>query len=344
LLDVVMPRQFPWATMRRRPPGLWRYREALPLGATAEPVALGEPETPLVDISAGGPRVYLKLDFLFPTGSFKDRGAAVLMTKARELRVARVIEDSSGNAGAAIAAYAAAAAISAGIYVPEGASPAKVAQIQRYGASVVQVPGSRADTARAAMEAAQAAYYASHVWNPFFLEGTKTVAFELWEQLGRRVPDWVITPVGHGTMVLGLSKGFLHLRDAGMTDAVPRLVGVQAATCAPLVQGSRGDLTLPPVVEPGVTQADGIAVGQPTRWRQILRAIADSAGFWTAVSEEEIRESHLAWARRGLLIEPTSATATAAYQRLAAEGVFGGHQRVVVVVTGSGIKTASQRL
>jgi threonine synthase len=339
-----MPQRFPWAAMRGRPPGLWRYREALPLDASAVPVTLGEPETPLVSTSVDGHRVYLKLDFLFPTGSFKDRGAAVLMTKAREMGVARVIEDSSGNAGAAIAAYAAAAAISAGIFVPAQASPAKVAQIRLYGASITQVRGSREDTSRAAWEAAESTYYASHVWNPYFLEGTKTVAFEIWEQLGRRVPDWVMAPVGHGTMALGLSNGFEYLRNAGVTDRLPRIVGVQAAACAPLVQASHGQLAEPGVVEPRETEAEGIAISRPTRWRQVLRAVADSAGYFVQVSEEEIRESYVGWARRGLWIEPTSATATAAYERLAAQGAFGGQDVVVVVLTGAGFKSTSRRM
>lgn len=344
LLDVVMPPRFPWAAMRGRPPGLWRYREALALNATTVPVTLGEPETPLVATGVDGHRVYLKLDFLFPTGSFKDRGAAVLMTKARDLGVDRVIEDSSGNAGAAIAAYAAAASISASIFVPAHTSAAKLTQIRLYGAAITQVRGSREDTARAAWEAAQSTYYASHVWNPYFLEGTKTVAFEIWEQLGRRIPDWVITPVGHGTMALGLSKGFLQLRNAGVSGRLPRIVGVQAAACAPLVQASHGHLAEPGVIEPGETEAEGIAIGRPTRWRQILRAVEESAGSFVQVSEEEIRRSYVGWAGRGLWIEPTAATATAAYERLAAQGAFGGQDVVVVVLTGSGFKAASRHV
>lgn len=345
ILDLDIPARFPWQMMRSRPPGLWRYRDVLPLAHSTVPVSLGEPETPLLDVPNAGSTLYLKLDYLFSTGSFKARGAAVLLSKVRELGVSSVLEDSSGNAGAAIAAYAAAADVEAIIYAPDSASPGKLAQIMQYGAQLVRVPGPRSETTAAALErATQGTYYASHIWNPFFLAGTMTVAFELWDQLGHRVPDWVIAPVGHGTMLLGLALGFEHLRRSGLIGQLPRLAGVQAAACAPLYASfiagvQSGQYTLPNI-DAQPTRADGIAISQPVRWRQILEAIKETGGTMLAVQESEIGASQCRWARRGLLMEPTSATALAAYNLLVESGSIAPMHTVVVVITGSGIKDA----
>lgn len=344
LLDVAMPAIFPWDAMRQRPAGLWRYREALPLPAAAQPVSLGEMCTPLLPMEDAASRLHLKLDFLFPTGSFKDRGAAVMLTQIRHLGVSRVVEDSSGNAGAAVAAYAAAAGISASIYVPASAPAAKTAQIALYGANLVRVSGPRAAATEAVQQEAAHSYYASHVWNPFFLEGVKTVAFEVWEQLGQQAPDWVITPVGHGTMLLGLYKGFDYLLRAGMIQRLPRIVGVQAAAVAPLAAALEQQTDRLPVVLAGDTVAEGIAITQPLRWRQILNAVSATDGQIVTVAEQEIKQSVLIWARRGILMEPTSATALAAYATLSRNDLFSRSAIVVVPITGSGVKSAQQIL
>ena len=161
---------------------------------------MGEGFTPLEEIELDGHRVLLKIDYLFPTGSYKDRGATVLISKVKELGIRKVVEDSSGNAGSAIAAYCAKAGIECEIYVPQATSPEKLVQIQAYGATLKRVEGSREKTAEVAMGAASKFYYASHCWNPFFLHGTKTFAFEIWEQMDGKVPDVLILPVGHGTL------------------------------------------------------------------------------------------------------------------------------------------------
>lgn len=339
-----MPAHFPWEAMRRRPAGLWRYREALPLPAAASPVSLGEMRTPLLPVDDLASGLHLKLDFLFPTGSFKDRGAAVMLTQIRHLGVTHVVEDSSGNAGAAVAAYAASAGISASIYVPASTPPAKTAQIALYGAHLVQVPGPRAAATAAVRKEAARSYYASHVWNPFFLEGVKTVAFEIWEQLGQQAPDWVITPVGHGTMLLGLYNGFDYLRRAGVIRRLPRIVGVQAEVVAPLAAAIKQEPASLPLVTAGETVADGIAIDQPLRWRQILAAVQATSGQIVTVAEDEIKQAARSWARRGILMEPTSATALAAYRALSRNGLFDNASTVVVPITGSGVKSAQQIL
>lgn len=342
LLDVEMEPRFPWPAMQVRPPGLWRYREALPV--YGQPVSLGEPQTPLLEVTDAPFQLLLKVDYLFPSGSFKDRGATVLLTKVKELGLSAVLEDSSGNAGAAIAAYAARAGISATIYVPASAPPAKIAPIQLYGANLVRVPGSRSDTSQVAWQEAQGTYYASHVWNPFFVEGTKTIAFEIWDQLGQQVPDWVIAPVGHGTLLLGLYRGFRHLLAAGLIQRLPRIVGVQASACSPLVQAFQRNLGQLPELHPEETQADGIAISHPVRWQQILRAVTETAGTMVAVTEVEIRQALLYWAGRGLLMEPTSAVALAALVDLWEAGTVRPSDRIVVPITGAGAKTAGRYL
>lgn len=331
----------PWALARvpaalareallRRSRSLWRYREALPV--VDPPVTLGEGLTPLVPSRDG--RLLFKLEFLNPTGSFKDRGAAVLLTELARAGVEEVVEDSSGNAGAAIAAYAARAGVRATIYVPAATSAGKLAQIAAYGARVVRVEGSRDDVAVAAQNAP--GVYASHCWRPAFFHGTKTVAYELWEQLGDRTSEWVVTPAGHGTLLLGLALGFEELRAAGMIAGLPRLVAVQSARCAPLAGPALGRSA-----GTGETIAEGIRIRAPVRETEMLGAVRDSMGRWEMVDDEEIRA---AWARlgaEGLFVEPTAAVAAAAAWRLVEQGGVEPGARVVVPLTGHGLKAGA---
>ena len=299
--------------------------------------------TPLLPVATGGREVFLKIDHLLPTGSFKDRGAAVLLTKMRELGVTSGVEDLSGNAGAAIAAYAAAAGVPVSIYVPASAPEAKVAQIRLYGARLVSVPGSREETTAAALAEAQQSYYASHVWNPFFLEGTKTVAFEIWEQSGRRAPDWVITPVGHGTMLLGLFNGFQHLLEAGVTSQLPRIVGVQAANCAPLAAA---------VAQPGSTAAGGhrAAAPLPTALRSPARTLAPDFGSHRRKPRRNCAGRRRSYRARvhGLVLRAALRSSRQRPARLAfldqwltAAGPLPG-ETVVVLLTGSALKTSHE--
>ena len=179
VLDLHIKAVFPVKAIRLRRPGLWRYREALPIKRDENIVSFGEGFTPLFPVDCEGSRLFLKLDFLFPTGSFKDRGASVLLSKVKELGIHRVVEDSSGNAGAAIAAYSALAGVQCQVFVPSSTSRTKIRQIELSGAQLVRINGSRADTARAAFETAQHSYYASHYWNPYFFEGTKCLSENL---------------------------------------------------------------------------------------------------------------------------------------------------------------------
>ena len=342
LLDIEFTAVFDLERIRSRPPTLWRYREALPLARDENQITLGEGFTPLVPVDFGGRKVLVKQDQLFPTGSYKDRGAAVLISKVKELGIRQVVEDSSGNAGCAVAAYCAAGGISCQIYVPESTALGKLAQIQLYGADLRRIPGSREDTAQAVMAAAQNMYYASHSWNPFFFHGTKTWAFEVAEQLGWQAPDTVILPVGNGTLLLGAAIGFNELRQAGLIDSMPKLIGVQAGGCAPLALAVKQGLDYVPEIEKHDTLAEGIAIAAPVRGMQIIQAVQASGGALLTVSEEEIVESLRSVSRQGYYIEPTSAAVTAGvtqYLRQAPRD-----ERIVTVFTGHGLKATEKMM
>ena len=316
---------------------LWRYRAMLPEVAEQYLTTLGEGGTPLIEAHLGGRSVLCKLEFLAPTGSFKDRGSSVLVSGLRTLGVTEVVEDSSGNAAASLAAYCARAGIRARIFVPAHASPAKLAQITVYGAELVKIAGPRENSSTEAQAAAsRGAYYASHNYHPFFVEGAKTFAYELWEQLGRG-PDNVIVPLGNGSLLLGAYRGFGELRRAGLIDRVPRLFGVQARACAPIFEAYRqGRTEVNPVVAEA-TVAEGIRIASPVRGRQALQAVRDSGGAVIAVSEEEIALGRQMLAGQGLYVEPTAATCVAALSQQ--EQLFRAEQTTVLALTGSGLKS-----
>jgi threonine synthase len=301
-------------------------------------VTLGEGWTPLVAAEWDHLPLYLKAEYLNPTGSFKDRGAAVLVTVLKAVGVREVVEDSSGNAGAALAAYAARAGLRATVYVPAHASPVKQAQIAAYGTQVVRVDGPRAEAARAVRRAAEeGAVYASHVYSPLCPQGTKTIGLELWEQLGRRAPTSVVVPVGHGGLLLGLYLGFGELLSAGLIQRLPRLFGVQAQACAPLARAWRHGATDVASVEEGETVAEGVRIAAPPWGRLLLDAVRGSGGTVVALPDGETLAAQAKLAHQGFYVEPTSALAVAALDRL--RDSLGDVP--VVVLTGSGFKSPS---
>ena len=339
-LDLLFEPKFDIKRILKREATLWRYREAIPIARDGSILSMGEGFTPLESMEWNGHRVLLKIDYLFPTGSYKDRGATVLISKARELGIKKVVEDSSGNAGSAIAAYCARAGIGCEIYVPEATSHGKLVQIQAYGADLKRIKGSREKTAEAAMEAASRVYYASHCWNPFFLHGTKTFAFEIWEQMDWKAPDVIILPVGHGTLFLGTYLGFRELKEAGMVKGIPRLVAVQSASCAPLYQAfKKGWKETEPVETKKETMAEGIAIAKPVRGRQILEAVRETDGEVLTVTEKEIGAAMKEMGRRGHFIEPTSAATIAGLKK------YLKHikkEMIVSTLTGMGLKAAGK--
>jgi threonine synthase len=320
---------------------VWRYAKAIRVD-DKHAVTMGEGWTPLTCGEWNGAPMLFKLEFMMPTGSFKDRGMTVMVSYLKSRGLDHVLEDSSGNAGASLSAYAAAAGMRCRILVPETASYPKIAQIAACGADVVTIRGTRQDVADAALRMSEKIFYASHNWQPFFAEGTKTLAYELWEQLGFKAPDNVIVPLGYGSNVAGCAIGFGELLRNGEITKMPRIFGVQAANCAPYYNAFKAgvDHLVPTTVTP--TIAEGIASSKPTRVVEALRAVRESGGSIVAVGEDEIVTALGTFARKGLYVEPTSAAAGAGLTQLLASGAIKSGEATVLVLTGSGLKASEK--
>ena len=316
----------------------------LPIHDAVTFVSLGEGNTPCVELtSLGGrlglKRLYGKLECLNPTGSFKDRGAAIMVSMAKEHGVTEIVEDSSGNAGASVSAYAARAGLKAHIFAPKSAPQAKIQQIRVYGAECHSIEGPR----EAATEAAVAysnqrrLVYASHNLSPYFIEGTRTFAYEVVRQMADGLPDHIVMPVGNGSLFIGAWKGFEELKDAGLVSVMPRFHCIQARAVMPIVAAYNGEDWAP---ESGVrTIAGGIAVGSPPRQQQALEVLQASRGVALAVDDEEILSwQRLLAEREGIYAEPTAAAAFAGLEHLVNSGEVNADDSVLVPITGFGLK------
>jgi len=326
--------------------GIWRYAPLLP---DVEPVTMGEGGTPLVPSLRIGPRLGVRLLFKVeganPTGSFKDRGAAALVAVLRAFGARVLADDSSGNAGAALAAYAARAGLRARLYVPADASGPKLSQIAAYGAELVRVPGPReraTHEVRAACARDSNLAYASHNASPYFLAGLATLACEVFEDLGGRAPDHVVAPVGGGGIYLGLAHGFSRLHGLGWIPGVPRVHAAQPAACAPVVRALTDGSEEPLEARPKSTVAEGARIPRPERGREVLTTLRAVRGDAVAVGEPEILASQATLAcDEGLYVEPTSAVAVAALPLLIARGTIRPGDEVVVPLTASGLKAGA---
>lgn len=309
--------------------GIWAFDEFLPVPRR---VSLGEGFVPLVESS--GWNASFTLEYVSPSGSFKDRGASVLVSRAVELGVDRILDDSSGNAGAAIAQYAANAGISAEIFVPASVKPGKIEMIERTGATPVRISGSRDDVTAACIDRVEAGdgWYGSHAWNPAFFAGTMTFAFEVCARRGWDVPEAVVLPIGHGTLFLGAYRGFMALEECGWVDRVPRLLGVQASGYAPIARVYHD-------VSAGTNElADGIQIRNPARAAQIHHAVRETSGDVITVTETEVSRALDRLHAEGFYVEPTSAAAPAGLVKYRERGVLSEGADVVVPLTGSGLK------
>jgi threonine synthase len=320
---------------------LWRYAKALRLSGPPERT-LGEGWTPLVDAAWDGLPVRMKAEFLMPSGSFKDRGTAVMLTYLKQRGVTKILEDSSGNAGASVATYGAALGFDSRIFVPAAAPAPKRYQMAAMGAEVVPVPGTRDDVAKAALAASETQFYAGHNHQAYFLEGTKTLAFELWEQLGFAVPDNIVIPCGQGSNVMGCHIGFRELQERGLIAKAPRLFAIQAANAGPYYAAYAAGSDTPVAITAKPTIADGIASAKPIRLREVLTAVRETGGSCLAVTEEEIVAALQAFTRQGFFVEPTTAAAGAGLTRLIADGTIARGGTTVVILTGSGLKAVDQ--
>ncbi len=334
--------EFEKTKIYRSKPGLWRYQNIFDLGEIEDPITLGAGWTPLVDVNFQNRRTYFKLEFMAPTGSFKDRGTEVEINFLRACGIKDVVEDSSGNAGASLAAYAARAGMKAAVFAPESASPAKLAQINIFGAQLRKIAGPRSETTKAALqEVGRGAVYASHAYNPVYLLGQQSFAWEIWEQFGFKAPDAIVIPVGQGGLLMGAWLGFRRLRHAGLIKEIPKLFAAQPELLAPINAAlGLGLLEIPEFSPKGISQAEGLAIVKPVRGKRILQALRESNGSALTVTEDEIKSAWQSLALHGLFVEPTSAAAVAALPHIFK--IIGENEKIVVALTGTGLKSPSK--
>lgn len=336
LLSIEFDAAFNLDTIKKKPANLWRYEDAIAIDQKLGIVSMQEGFTPLEPITINNKKVYIKHEQLFSTGSYKDRGATTLISKAKQLGINTIIQDSSGNAGCAIAAYAAKAGINCQIYLPENTSSSKIAQMQAYGATIVKVKGNREDTATATLKAAEKTYYASHSYNPWFFEGTKTFAFEVCEQLGWKAPDAIVLPAGNGTLVIGCFIGFNQLAKAGIITKIPKIIAIQTKACDPLSTMFHENLHELPSIHTTNTYAEGIAIAKPIRAKQIVASVKETKGTFISVAEEEIKTAWTEMAAEGNYIEPTGAATIAGLKQYIKNN---DDELVVSLFSGHGLKS-----
>lgn len=326
--------------------GVWRYSAALPVKEEFV-TSLGEGSTPLVHAHRlrGGADLMLKLDHVNPTGSFKDRGSTVIVSKANELRKEEVAIDSTGNAAASLSAYAARSAIRCFVFIPSYTEAEKVVQIASTGATVVSVKGTRQDV-HELIEIAHRQfgwYYCGFMVSPYAIEGMKTIAYEICEQLEWSPPDWVVFPVGTGSGIVGCYKGLQEMIRMGWISKMPRLVCIQPENCAP-ISGAylKGDLDIIPVKQPE-TVAEGLAVGQPPKGRFVLDAVRSTKGVAETVSDDEIlRAAGDLATKEGQFVEISAAASVAGAMKLLDSGIIDKKDKVVCQLTGTGLKSSKE--
>lgn len=315
---------------------LFRYRDFLALdGDTWKDISMGEGMTPIVRFDED---VLFKMDYFMPTLSFKDRGAVTLVSHMAAIGVKKCVQDSSGNAGNAVAAYCAKAGISCEIFVPEGTSPKKIAMIEAHGAKCNVIPGSRdhcADVCRAKVKE-ENAYYANHVFNPFFYEGMKCYIYETLEQLGR-IPANIVVPLGNGTLFIGVVKALEHLEKSRVIDKFPNVIAYQSELCDPIYQSVKQGLDKPAKINAKPTIAEGIAIGEPMRGEEILGMIHRHNIKVVISPEDKILEARQKIARQGIYCEHTTAANYAAYLHYCE--LYGPTPDTLIPMCGAGIKS-----
>jgi threonine synthase len=337
------------------PPNLWRYHEVLPLAEKGAAVCLGEGFTPMLHArrlgqKLGVPQLYLKDESLNPTGSFKARGMSVAVSMARQLGVRKLAVPSAGNAGGALSAYAAAAGLQAAVFMPEGTPLANRLECSLCGANVELVAGSIKDCGQAMRERLNLGrrpdewFDVSTLKEPYRLEGKKTMAYEIIEQLDGLVPDAVIYPTGGGTGLIGMWKGFEEMERLGWIGARrPRMFAVQSRGCAPVVRAFAAHADCTGVWENSHTVASGLRVPSPLGDFLILRALYESRGAAVAVSDQAMLHGMRELGEtEGLVTAPEGGATSAALERLLADGLLAGYETCVLLLTGSGYKYVEQ--
>ncbi|MBI3492535.1 MAG: threonine synthase [Acidobacteria bacterium] len=335
-------------SLQGREPTMWRYRELMPLFDDEVPVTLGEGFTPLFHArSLGGvvglDRLYVKDESLNPTNSFKARGQSAAITRARALGVKTIALPTAGNAGNAAAAYSAAAGLACEVFIPKDAKQPFVDECRLYGANVTLVDGLITDAGRMAAERGGPSgwYDVSTLKEPYRIEGKKTMAYELAEQLNWQWPDWIVYPTGGGTGMVGMWKAFDEIERLGWVNAGkrPRMVSVQAENCAPIVRAFQQGAEKAQPWEGAATIADGLRVPRAIGDFLILRAVRESGGTAVAVSDRSMVDGMLALGKHeGVSAAPEGGAALVAIQRLVSDGTIARHESVVLFNTGGALK------
>jgi threonine synthase len=316
---------------------MWRYRTCFPYAKESDIVTLGEGWTPLAILSDN---VYAKLENLNPTGSFKDRGTAALFSAIHTLIKGKggfISEDSSGNAGASMAAYAARAGLKAKIYVPQTVSGPKFNQIRIYGTEVVKVSGSRSKVAEEAQKCEPGKFYVGHILHPLFRDGIRSLAYEMAEQLDWKVPEIIYLPVSAGTLLLGVISGFRHLFASNMIESIPRIVACQTRQVSPLYHRLKNLSYEPPRKVDSI--ADALVSVDPPLLELMVENMKEVKGDAVIVEEEEIIDAFKELAGKGFYVEPSSAVAYAGYKKRVENRETPKNRRAVIVLTGMGLKT-----
>ena len=345
--DLDKARAWPRASLTGREPTMWRYRELMPLFDGEQPVTLGEGFTPLMHARSLGSalgldRLYIKDESLNPTNSFKARGQSAAITRARALGAKTIALPTAGNAGNAAAAYAAAAGLACEVFIPKDAKRPFVDECRLYGAHVTLVDGLITDAGRIAAETGKPLgwYDVSTLKEPYRIEGKKTMAYELAEQMDWRWPDWIIYPTGGGTGLIGMWKAFDEMEELGwIGDKRPKMIAVQAEGCAPIPKAFAEGKDVSERFANAHTYASGLRVPKAYADYLILRDIRASGGFAVAVSDDDMREACDAIGKaEGLFVAPEGGASWAAVKKLAADGRLDRASRIVLFNTGTGFK------
>jgi threonine synthase len=332
---------------RNSPLSVWRYRNFMPISDTTKVVSLNEGGTGLhlckrLASHLGLRQLYVKNEGENPTGSFKDRGMTVGVTKAVELGVQSVICASTGNTSASLAAYAAKAGLQCAVLIPSGKiAYGKLSQAMIYGAKVIQVRGNfdqALDVVLKLSEKHRSIYLLNSI-NPFRIEGQKSLGYEICDQLNQEAPDRIVVPVGNAGNISAIWKGFTEFHELGVVKTLPKMTGIQAAGSAPIAKAIKtGSDTIVPVSAPE-TVATAIRIGAPVSWKKALKAIWESHGTAETVTDTEILSAQKMLARvEGLFVEPASASSIAGLKKLVENGTIDKDERVVCVTTGHGLK------
>jgi len=319
---------------------IWVFSKWLP--QVSDMVTLGEGLTPIVRKVLRGVNVYFKLDYLNPTGSFKDRGASLTISKVLSLGLRSVVEDSSGNAGVSITCYGVVAGLSVRVYAPKTSLRSKLDLIRALGGKVVETKDRYEANVKALNGLSENEVYVGHLWNPYFIEGLKTLAYELAIQLGKVLSNetYVLIPTSSGGNLLGCYKGFKEAIEGGVVIDLPKLIAIQAQSPAPIYEGFHNVK----LNYEETTLADGLRVKNPPRLNEIINALRESRGGVIIVTDQEILRALKALLKMGFIVEPTSATAYAAFNKLVDDGVLGRGDNIVLILTGSGLKSINDLL